>query len=242
MPPTTNFASEPIPEPTRRPAEHPPSNFADDDIDFDQLAAIEAQLVDNTGKRPLDSNTSNPEKKVKIETQTVNNPDDYPNDNDLICEDDEDYLREIEAQMDAEYNEPKSLPNTGPSRVSAEPFVYIKQILDLSDREKAGKVFRVKGQIMTLLSKLSVSKEEWSLKCTIVDGTGRLDVDFTSEALSKLVGVTPKEMNSMKKQMASKPELKEQVVSVSCSACIPIAVFMNQFSTLMTMISPQYKH
>lgn len=198
------------PEPT---ITQPANTFADDDIDIDQLAAIEAQFTDNSSKRPLHSDFANPEKKLK--TDLVNKPEDYPDDNDLLFEEDEEYLREIEAEIDVKENRLHIVENTGLTRVSAEPFVYIKQLQEMSERDRTGQVFKVKGQVMTLLSKLSVSKDGWSLKCTIVDGTGRLDVDFTSDVLSKLVGVTPQEMNAMKKQMQAKPELKDKVVSVS---------------------------
>ncbi|CAB3230201.1 unnamed protein product [Arctia plantaginis] len=207
VPPAANY----IPEPTLSTVTQPANNFADDDIDIEQLAAIEAQFTDNSGKRPISSDLTNPEKKLK--TDTVNKPEDYPDDNDIIFEEDEEYLREIEAEIDAKENKLQTVEKTGVTRVSAEPFVYIKQLQEMSERDRNGQVFKVKGQVMALLSKLSVSKDEWSLKCTIVDGTGRLDVEFTSDVLSKLVGVTPQEMNVMKKQMAAKPELKERVVS-----------------------------
>ncbi|XP_061718990.1 recQ-mediated genome instability protein 1-like [Cydia pomonella] len=175
------------------------ANFADDDIDIDQLAAIEEQL---TNKRSLPDDRSKPEKKLKIDPiNTVNRVDDYPDDNDLFAED-EDYLRELESKFDG----------SGPVLISSEPFTYLKQINEMREIEKAGRVFRVKAQIMKLLSKLSVGKEGWSLRCTIVDGTGSLDVDFTNNVLSKLVGYTPQEMNQLKKQMATNPQLKEKAV------------------------------
>lgn len=188
------------------------ANFADDDIDVDQLAAIEAQ-ISNPSKRSLTDTTHSSEKKLKMDTNTttINRVEDYPEDHDLFGED-EDYLRELESRFDASYNAPKV---RFPVPVSSEPFVYIKQINDMRDSEKAGRVFRVKGQIMKLLSKLSVGKDGWSLRCTIVDGTGSIDVDFTNNVLSKLVGFTPQEMNQLKKQMATKPELKEKAVMVS---------------------------
>ncbi|KAJ8712093.1 hypothetical protein PYW07_004935 [Mythimna separata] len=185
-----------------------PTNFADDEIDIDQLAALEEQLIDNNpGKRPLVTENTNPEKRLKT---TTANDDEYPDENDLFLDEDEDYLRELESQIDARNIGPQS---SGPRTVSSEPFVYIKQIKELSESAKVGKVFKIKGQVMSLLSKLSVSKDEWSLKCTIVDGTGSLDVEFTSDVLSKLVGHTPQEMNAIKRQMATKPELKEKAIT-----------------------------
>ncbi|XP_028167377.1 recQ-mediated genome instability protein 1-like [Ostrinia furnacalis] len=179
------------------------STIADDDIDLDHIAAIEAEFSTNPGKRQLTHLDLKPEKKLK--TEVVNNPDDYPDDNDFLDED-EDYLKEMEAQFDAQTAK-------GPVKASSEPFVYIKQINDMKHSDKVGRVFKVKAQIMKLLSKLSVGKDGWSLKCTLIDGTGNIDVDFTSDVLSKLVGFTPQEMNDLKKKMASNPALKEKAVS-----------------------------
>ena len=193
-----------------------PTNFADDEIDVDQLAALEEQFIDNnTGKRPLVTENTNPEKKLK---PTVNE-DEYPDENDIFFAEDEEYLRELESEIDSRNNDFNTPQNTGPNTVSSEPFVYIKQIKDMNESDRVGKVFKVKGQVMCLLSKLSVSKEGWSLKCTIVDGTGNLDVEFTSEVLSKLVGYTPQEMTAIKREMATKPELKEKAITVS-GCCI----------------------
>ncbi|KOB74331.1 RecQ-mediated genome instability protein 1, partial [Operophtera brumata] len=152
--------------------------FDDDtDIDIDELAEIEAQITDVSTKRQLTNALSNPEKKIKIDLTT----------------NDEDYLREMEAVFDAGNNEPCTSINKGPIPLSVEPYVYIKQINDLPDSKRLGRVFNVKVQIMKLLSKLSVGKDGWTLKCTIVDGTGSIDVDFTSQVLSELVGFTPQE-------------------------------------------------
>lgn len=214
------------------------NTFNDDDIDVDQLADLEAQIIEVPTKRSLTNQLSNPEKKIKIDlttnvntakidlttnmntakidlTANVNTVDDYPADCDVFINEDEDYLREMEYEFDTRNNQPCNSRSRGPISVSAEPYVYIKQINDLPESKRVGRVFKVKGQIMKLLSKLSVGKDGWSLKCTIVDGTGSIDVDFTSEVLSKLVGFTPQEMNRLKKQMATKPELKEKAVCVS---------------------------
>lgn len=212
---------EPTPDPTPRPIARVTSlqvaNFNDDDIDIDQLAAIEAQFNDNpSNNKRRSEDIPNPEKRQKMQTET-NNSNDYPDDDDLFADEDDDYLRQMEAKFDRFTNEiqPKPPERKFPISIAAEPYVYIKQINEMSDMDKAGKVFRVKGQIMKLLSKLSVGKDGWSLKCTIVDGTGSLDVDFTSDVLSKLVGYTPIEMTQLKKQIAKNPEMKEKAVSVS---------------------------
>ncbi|KAL0870924.1 hypothetical protein ABMA27_004753 [Loxostege sticticalis] len=180
-------------------------SIADDDIDIEHIAAIEAEFSDNPGKRSLKEPDSKPEKKLK--TDTVINSDEFPEDIDCFINEDEEYLKEMEAQFDAQSE------NIGPVKTSSEPFVYIKQINDMKDSDKVGRVFKVKAQIMKLLSKLSVGKDGWSLRCTLIDGTGNIDVDFTSDVLSKLVGFTPQEMNDLKKKMASIPALKEKAVS-----------------------------
>ncbi|XP_053611220.1 recQ-mediated genome instability protein 1-like [Plodia interpunctella] len=214
VPPPIDHYTEPVPEPTRPVARvtsvQIANNFVDDDIDMDQLAAIEAQYTENPTKRPLSVANTNPEKKIKIDS-TANKSDDYPDDADVFFDEDEEYLRDIEEKIDArdrEINRPK-----GPVTVSAEPFVYIKQINDMNLGEKTGKVFKVKAQIIKLLSKLSVGKDGWSLKCSIVDGTGSIDVEFTSDVLSKVVGLTPQEMHDIKKKMAMNPAMKEKAVS-----------------------------
>lgn len=169
------------------------------------------ESIDNSSKRPFADTLTNQSKKLKSDIIAVNTAADYPDDSDLFFED-EDYLREIEAKFDSD----NRCYNTVKRNYSSEPFVYIKQINEMRDIDKAGQIFKVKAQILSLLSKLSVGKETWSLKCSLVDGTGSLDVEFTSDVLSKLVGYTPQEMNQLKKQMANKPELKEKAVSVSC--------------------------
>lgn len=190
------------------------ANFNDEDIDFDQLAAIEAEFSNESSKRLSDDAPLNPQKKFKLDTSIAQNTsNDYPDDNDVFFQEDEDYLRELEEKFDATLDQ-KIVKY--PIKVSTEPYVYIKQIKSLKTEDTIGKSFRIKGQILKLLSKLSVGKDGWTLRCTLVDGTGALDVDFTSDVLSKLVGYTPTEMNKLKKEMAIKPELKQLAVTVSC--------------------------
>ncbi|XP_026756199.2 recQ-mediated genome instability protein 1-like [Galleria mellonella] len=191
----------------------PQTNFIEDDFETDiLLAEVDAQVIEHSGKRPLNGENTNPEKKIKIDS-IPNRNDDFPDDNDIFFDEDLDYLRDMEEELDARDNEIQEVRHKGPITVCADPFVYIKQINELNVTERAGRVFRVKAQIIKLLSKLSVGKEGWSLRCTIVDGTGSLDVDFASNVLSELVGFTPEEMQSIKKQIATNPEMKEKAVS-----------------------------
>ncbi|XP_050347554.1 recQ-mediated genome instability protein 1-like [Nymphalis io] len=223
----------------------PMSNFVEDEIDLEEIDVIEAQYSGTLTKRRSEDDISNPDKRIKRNcVSSSNNVDDYPDDNDMIFEDEE-YLKELEAKFDERENEIVAFNSNGsnnglsrsesnnlsdvmsastskddrsqlPSRSirpSSEPFVYIKQINELDEMERIGKVFKVKAQILKILSKLTVGKEGWSLSCTIVDGTGSIDVDFSSDVLSKLVGFTPQEMIQMKKQMATNAEVKDAAVS-----------------------------
>ncbi|XP_059057904.1 recQ-mediated genome instability protein 1-like [Achroia grisella] len=206
MPPTVTITHE---NETRQ------TNFIDD-IETDLLLAkIDAQISEHSGKRQLnvEDHNINPEKKFKVDSISDAHNDEFPDDNDMFFEEDLDYLRDMEEQLDARDNEIKDNIHKEPITVSSDPFVYIKQINELDETEKAGRVFRIKAQIIKLLSKLSVGKDGWSLRCTIVDGTGSLDVDFTSDILSTLVGFTPDEMHLIKKQIATNPEMKEKAVS-----------------------------
>lgn len=198
-------------------AHQPTSNFIDDELNFAELDAIEEQYT-NVPKRSSNDELVNPVKKRK------------KSDTDLMCDpfddlmEDEDYLREMEAQFDAQETSLNNsltsfdMPNNTPSSRSSvlempmEPFAYIKQINDLD--EKIGRVFKVKAQILKVLSKLTVGKQGWQLRCKILDGTGTLDVDFSSDVLSNLVGFTPQEMIKMKGQIAKDPEVKGKVDSV----------------------------
>lgn len=194
----------------------PMSNFIDDELNFAELDAIEEQYT-NVPKRSSNDELVNPVKKLK------------KSDTDLMCDpyddiiEDEEYLKEMEAQFDAQetslnnslaiFDMPNNTPNSRWSvpEMPLEPFVYIKQINELDEIDNIGSVFKVKAQILKVLSKLTVGKKGWQLSCKIVDGTGTLDVDFSSDVLSKLVGFTPQEMIKMKGQIAKDPGVKEKV-------------------------------
>ncbi|GBP56444.1 RecQ-mediated genome instability protein 1 [Eumeta japonica] len=208
--------NEDLPKPIARVTSLQIANFTGDDvIDLDLLEQMESEYVNNSGitatKRPLkeDSHTSvlNPEKKTRMEP-VLNCPEGYLEECDIFCNEDEEYLREIEAEFDNKLEAQMAQPKN--RTVSSEPFVYIKQINELKDSEKVGKVFKIKAQILKLLSKLTVGKETWSLKCVLIDGTGQMDVDFTSDVLTKLIGYSPKEMKQLRHEISSKPELKEK--------------------------------
>lgn len=102
-----------------------------------------------------------------------------------------------------------------PIKVDRNPFIYIKQLLGIPERLKTHKTFIVKAQIFKIVGKLSFHNEQWILKCTLVDGSGSLDVDMESQLLSEIIGLTPEKMMNIKKRISSEPQLKNMVRDVS---------------------------
>lgn len=158
------------------------ASIPDDDFDIDHIAAIEAEF-DSHGKRPLKDVVTKPEKRLKTEQFVTNTADDYPDDLDCFGDEDEEHLMEIEAQFDVE--ESYSSPLKGPMVVSSEPFVYIKQINDMKETDRAGRVFRVKAQIMKLLSKLSVSIFVTSIQLSLIN---HMNLDYRHTKHDNCIG------------------------------------------------------
>lgn len=72
---------------------------------------------------------------------------------------------------------------------------YLCQIKNLSTEIKA---MSVKGCVVTLLSKLqSNSLTGWCLKARICDGTGMLDVRFSNQVLTDLIGYSSNQVSPM---------------------------------------------
>ncbi|CAH2092598.1 unnamed protein product [Euphydryas editha] len=199
----------------------PINNLYEDELNFSELDAIEEEYTKNVSKRSSNDELVNPFKKLK---KSDDNPICDPYYDDI---EDEEYLREIEKQFDAQeldsmnnsvtrFGIASNSKDNTPSRSSVvtmpiEPFMYIKQINDTDENNRIGRVFKVKAQILKILSKLTVGKKGWRLSCTIADGTGTLDVDFSSDVISKFVGFTPQEIIKLKDTIAKNPEVKEKV-------------------------------
>ncbi|XP_062530050.1 recQ mediated genome instability 1 isoform X1 [Bombyx mori] len=145
-------------------------------------------------KRPLPETIQNPEKRLKV---------DY-DDEDFMAAEDEDHLREVEVGCDALLHKHQCV-------VPGEPYVYIKQIVELPEADRAGRVFTVKALIIKLLQKLTVGRDGWSLRCTLVDGSGALDLEFASDVFSELIGLSPHQMYRLKKEMGSRPDLRDKL-------------------------------
>lgn len=91
---------------------------------------------------------------------------------------------------------------------TVEPFVYIKQLLD--SREKiTNEKYTVKARFTRVIERINVSKDKgWSMQFEISDGTGNMVVDFLSDVLEAVMGLSPAEaleekMNVKRKKLIS---------------------------------------
>ncbi|CAH0720526.1 unnamed protein product, partial [Brenthis ino] len=194
----TELATFSEPTPASRPSrldtfETEGSEFDALDIDIDpsEIDKIEAQYSGGV-RRLSDDVTMQPEKKVKIDRS-----DEFPiDDDDVICLEDEENLSDHEIFFDL----------NGPMK---------KEIYTINEvnntKDKNGKIFIVKARILTMLSKLSLSKTAWKSSCTLTDESGNIDVELSNEALETVVGYTPSQMYIMKKQLKTQPELNEKI-------------------------------
>lgn len=91
---------------------------------------------------------------------------------------------------------------------TVEPFVYIKQLLDGRDKITNEK-YTVKARFTRVIERINVSKDKgWSMRFEISDGTGNMVVDFLSDVLEAVMGLSPAEaleekMNVKRKKLIS---------------------------------------
>ncbi|GLV43705.1 Tudor domain containing 3 [Carabus blaptoides fortunei] len=100
---------------------------------------------------------------------------------------------------------------------TVEPFVYIKQLLD--NREKiTTEKYTVKARFTRVIERINVSKEKgWSMQFEISDGTGNVVVDFLSNVLEGVMGLTPTEaleekMNVKRKKLVAFEKLTKALI------------------------------
>ncbi|XP_040272959.1 recQ-mediated genome instability protein 1 [Bufo bufo] len=85
------------------------------------------------------------------------------------------------------------------------PFTYLSTVLTCLNTEV--KCVKLKSFIVTLNGNLTSSSGIWSIKAKISDGTGYLDVDFSNEVLTKLIGFSVSEMKRLKKDPSQQNKL-----------------------------------
>lgn len=183
----------------------------DDNFDLDQLDAIENQVLqqesNNANVVPPRINSYSPLTCTPIEESH-----DDPFDN-VELVDLETYFSDPSQVAQLSSNPVQVIY---PVKVDRDPFVYLKQLESVSASAKSNTTFVVKGQILKVVGKLSFQRKDWVLKCTLVDGSSSLDVNFSNNLLSVIIGYTPEEMIKIKKKISSEPNLKESVMEVNC--------------------------
>lgn len=98
---------------------------------------------------------------------------------------------------------------TFPIKVSAEPYIYIKQFVENKDK-LINKTVKVKAQFINVVEKLSFNNTSgWRMKFNITDGTAMIVVDFRKEVLEELLGI------SHEQALQLRQKIKNNVVSAA---------------------------
>ncbi|XP_061379067.1 recQ-mediated genome instability protein 1-like isoform X1 [Danaus plexippus] len=129
----------------------------------------------------------------------------------IDLDDYEEIRQDTPADLLADHGLEDNSPAFNTVKVSASPFVYIKQINDLNQCERINKVFKVKAQILYLLKRPSFTKDKWMVECRITDGTGCLNVEVNSCLFSTIISHTPQEMAELSLQRQKDPATKDRI-------------------------------
>ncbi|KAG8595898.1 hypothetical protein GDO81_001666 [Engystomops pustulosus] len=100
---------------------------------------------------------------------------------------------------------PTSIPGVVSSQLDLPPFTYLSTILTCPST--AVKCVKVKSFIVTLNGSLSSSSGIWSIKAKISDGSEYLDVTFSNDVLTELIGFSVAEMKKLKKDPSQQSKL-----------------------------------
>ncbi|XP_077105077.1 recQ-mediated genome instability protein 1 isoform X1 [Ranitomeya variabilis] len=98
-----------------------------------------------------------------------------------------------------------SIPEVVPSQLDLPPFTYLSTVL--SYPSATVQCVKLKAFIVTLNGNLASSSGSWSIKAKISDGTGYLDVEFSNEVLTKLIGFSVPEMKRLKRDSSQQHKL-----------------------------------
>ncbi|KAM4807980.1 recQ-mediated genome instability protein 1 [Rhinophrynus dorsalis] len=83
------------------------------------------------------------------------------------------------------------------SNLDNQPFTYLSSFL--TNKSSAIKCVRLKAFIVTLNGNLTSNCGFWNIKAKISDGTDYLDVEFSDDILTKLIGFSVPEMRRLKR-------------------------------------------
>ncbi|XP_029961551.1 recQ-mediated genome instability protein 1 [Salarias fasciatus] len=114
--------------------------------------------------------------------------------------------------------------------LTSKPFTYLCVLEKMtSSPQPQTTEIHVKAFIVTLLGKLSSSNGVWSVRATISDGTGYLDVELSDEVLTSLLGFSVPEKGALKRDPARRAELdagmrrcQEELVDMCCVMTITV--------------------
>jgi hypothetical protein len=92
----------------------------------------------------------------------------------------------------------------------------IDQLAECSFEEKLGKRFMLFAELDSITSPLKIKNGEWILQAFITDHSVKLlEVKFQSAVITDLCGHDAKEMEQLRKKIASQPQLRDELYDVS---------------------------
>ncbi|KAM3939082.1 recQ-mediated genome instability protein 1 [Leptodactylus fuscus] len=98
-----------------------------------------------------------------------------------------------------------SIPVVSSGQLDLPPFTYLSTVL--SYPSTTVKCVKLKSFIVTLNGNLTSNSGMWSIKAKISDGTGYLDVDFSNDVLTELIGFSVPEMKKLKRDPSQQTKL-----------------------------------
>ncbi|OCU01146.1 hypothetical protein XELAEV_18006932mg [Xenopus laevis] len=93
------------------------------------------------------------------------------------------------------------------NNIDIPPYTYLSTIL--ASKSRSITCVKLKSFIVTLNGNLSHSCGLWNIKAKISDGTGYLNVEFSDDVLTELIGFTVPEMKTLKKDPSQQSTLME---------------------------------
>lgn len=149
------------------------------------------------------------------------------------------------SKMDPEADQQKHDSQTFPCRaveakldLDSPPFTYISLLL--AKKPETVTILKVKCFLVTLTGNLTSSNGSWGIKAKISDGSAYLEVDFSDDILTSLIGFSVPEMNRLKKDPALHLKLKDglekcqkQLIDLCCLMTIEFNPLQSKATVLI---------
>lgn len=149
------------------------------------------------------------------------------------------------SKTDPEADQQKHDSQTFPCRaveahldLDSPPFTYISLLL--AKKPETVTILKVKCFIVTLTGNLTSSNGSWGIKAKISDGSAYLEVDFSDDILTSLIGFSVPEMNRLKKDPALHLKLKDglekcqkQLIDLCCLMTIEFNPLQSKATVLI---------